>query len=232
MCSLGYVAGVAVVHAFARNPDFINIEEDVWGTGGTIVYPTVAGPVTIFSDDAEDAPGMTGAFTVTVIGLDAAYNVIEEVITMNGTTPVLTTLDFLRVNHFKCETGGTAEANVGNITAALSGNVQACINSYDGVAHGSHYTIPAGHTAHLSRMKSWQGKDNRGSVVLKYREFGKVWRKFAFLENYRNQCDLDVELAEDFPEKTDIKMTCTRGDEEVGESLDQSASYILVQIKN
>lgn len=84
------------------------------------------------STNANDTAAGTGARTVLIIGLDANYDQISEVVTLNGTTAVNTVNSYLRINRMDCQTYGTDRRNRGDIYLG-SGVVTAGSNS---IPHG------------------------------------------------------------------------------------------------
>jgi hypothetical protein len=76
----------------------------------TIAFPphgSNATVVKISSNNANDTSDGTGARTLYVEGLDENYNKINETVTMNGQTAVLTTNKFSRINRLIVQTSGT-----------------------------------------------------------------------------------------------------------------------------
>jgi hypothetical protein len=134
--ALGNVRGRTLDQKFGFNQD-IDIDssaaETAWAPGGRISYLTTARTMSVVSSDADDASGDTGARTVLIQGVDENFLEVEETITMNGTTPVVTIQTFLRINRMVVVTAGSSEMNEGTITATAT---------TDATVQGS---IPAGH---------------------------------------------------------------------------------------
>ena len=108
------------------------------------------------STSANDDNGNTGAWTVTVYGLDGTYGRVNETVTMDGQTPVSTVNQYLRINHLVVEHVGTAGANVGVIyigTGATVAGKPTVIHNEINVGFGrsyiSIYTIPDGYTGYI-----------------------------------------------------------------------------------
>lgn len=122
--------------------------EDVWFNGGALavkVYLTAAETMDVVSDDTDDTSAGTGARTVQIYGLDANYEPINETVTMNGTTTVVTAKSYLRLNRGIVRTAGSSNINEGSISIAgtTSGNLQLFVSALHGQDLGSHFTIPA-----------------------------------------------------------------------------------------
>ena len=92
--SEGRILGTTNIHKFGRNPNVGGAPETIWEQGGVYTYLTVASTVYVYGADAQDGADGTGARTVTVQGLDANYNEIEETLTVDG---AVSTQSFLRV---------------------------------------------------------------------------------------------------------------------------------------
>ena len=144
--SLGHQPGWRNYRKFGRNDD-IDGNEEVWELGTARVLPSAAAVLAIVSSStADDAVATgTGAWTIQVEGLDANYDEISEVITLDGTVSVGSSASFLRVNRAYIVTAGTGESNAGNITVSIGGDAQAYIEATEGQTHQTHYTVPNEH---------------------------------------------------------------------------------------
>jgi len=70
----------------------------IWeGTAALYTYLTTASAMRVVSSSAQDGAGGTGLLTLRLIGLDANFAEIEEDITLNGVTPVISTKSFIRI---------------------------------------------------------------------------------------------------------------------------------------
>lgn len=131
---------------------------DIEMSGSSFTWPTVAATLEAISDDIADDAAGAGARKIIVKGLDANFDLIEEEITMNGTSPsVATTAVFIRVNDVEVTETGTygstsGGSNTGNITVRISGGGATLgFISNDllgnGVDTDGKYTVPNGHIA-------------------------------------------------------------------------------------
>lgn len=170
---------------------------------GTYVYFTTAQVVRVWSDSASDTN-----VSVLINGLDANYvQQTETVVLTNGTTGVLSTKQFLRINSISLT---RAPNNVGMIHAGNSGKTitLAYIGAINGGSAGRSqmtvYTVPAGYTFYLTQSnwyinssqpaayRSWtQSPDGLINIVL----------NFPILDQYNS---LKV-VPRPYPEKTDIQ---------------------------
>lgn len=92
----GSYTGASTWNKFGYNSDLDNgVTETAWAPGGTYAVPTTASTLTVVSSSTNDDSGGTGANTIYIIGIDANRDAQEELITMDGTTPVVTTTTWL-----------------------------------------------------------------------------------------------------------------------------------------
>jgi hypothetical protein len=151
----GYVEGHTSLFKTGYNPDVDATEEDLWSVGGSYVFPAAAAGLEVVSSSDNDKTGSTGALTVKIWYLDAAFTEKTEVVIMNGTTVVPTVAtDIYRVNAFRVITAGTAGAAVGDIDIRHLDNtpIYSRIAATHTRARNSIYTVPAGKTLYISQL--------------------------------------------------------------------------------
>lgn len=170
----GLQDGHEVVTKYGANPDIdIGTGFEVLWNGGdwyTGFDATVADVVTVVSSSANDATGGTGARDVTLSGLDAAGIEIEETITLNGTTPVDSTLSYLRMHRARVGSVGSLDFNDGEITVAQKATpavVFAVLPAENGSTMISAYTIPAGKTAYITSWFAAFSNLDRGTAIVR-----------------------------------------------------------------
>ena len=123
------------------------LNNDVTDEGGIYPFPTSAQTTTIVSTDANDIAGGTGVRNVKVEGLDNDYNIIIQNVDMNGTNDVELPIDLFRVNALLAGPVGSAESNLGNITASHGSDVLATMPALAGRDNNGIYTVPATFTS-------------------------------------------------------------------------------------
>jgi hypothetical protein len=106
------------------------------------------------SSSASDAAAGTGAQTITLNYLTAAFVLKSEVITLNGTTAVATVnTDIAFIESIVVATVGSAGGNVGTISIftdnAGVGTVWGSIAASDNMTFWAHHYVPAGVTCYL-----------------------------------------------------------------------------------
>ena len=200
-------------HAPVRRPGYntdvdTGSNEVVAPCGGAYYWLPAAEQLLVASTDADDTAAGNGARTVSIRGLDADYEIITETVTMNGTTNVQTTNEFLRVLMVRTATAGDTAANEGVITVndATDTYVLSCIQVGENRAAYALYTVPANNTLYIT---SWGGSESSSKgtdFTLWKRDFG------GYFERYRGENVIDAsftkgfDLPLEFGEKTDIEI--------------------------
>lgn len=142
----------------------------VWNEAIAVVFPTVAAVLTVSSSSANDTAAGTGARTVTITGLDASFNQLTEVVTLNGQSAVSTVNLYYRINNISVTTAGSGGVNAGIIyigTGIVTAGKPATI--YNSMATGFNQslsaftTIPVGMTGYLLQVLA--STDTAGTQV-------------------------------------------------------------------
>lgn len=140
------------VHRFATGTGFGTTYETVWDDGGGIyTYPASALTMSCVSSSAADTMGLY------IGGLDANYRLIEEIVTLNGLTPVTTTKQFFRINDVQIMSGD----NQGNIQITNGAITYGHISANFGVQQSTVYTVPADHTFYITQVDILSGTINQ-----------------------------------------------------------------------
>lgn len=218
-------------------------DETIWAQGAQYTWPAAAAQLKVSSssveDDATKSPEGTGAYTVTLEGLDANYAEISETVTMNGQTQVTTTASFLRLHRMYVVTAGSTLSNVGIIYAytgtASSGTptdattIRSTIAAAEGQTLQAFYTVPAGYTAYMTNISAGSvDGTNATTMTLRARNVGESFRtKMKFIV-FKSHSQLDRHIPLKFLEKTDIEV---RGDA-AASTTDVAATFDLILIKN
>ena len=198
----GTVAGTSSIFKAGYNPSIQNnTEESLWG--GSVIYPwsawTTTGTLSCVSTSASD----TGSLHIT--GLRASDWVqIEEDVTLNGLTPVVTSNSFARINNVHYFSANT---NDGNINVNRNGTTGGDIEAGLGQGQMAQYTVPAGYTAYLLSGTSNMGKGNDGTGKFKYRLYGSNFQTAMVFLLYQSTFSFDFPVPLVLPEKTDLDVT-------------------------
>jgi hypothetical protein len=107
-----------------RNSTIGTAWEELYDYDQPLDWPSIlaaAAKVDVTSSSATDASAQQGCKTLRLVGLDGNYQMVTEVITMNGQTAVTSALSYLRLLGAECETVGTSMTNVGDIHIVKTG---------------------------------------------------------------------------------------------------------------
>ena len=190
--------------------------ESIWEGSNAYPWPTDVQTLSVVSASANDTSGGTGARTVEIQGLDTNWDVVTDTVTMNGTTPVLTTQTFRRVFRARVVTAGSLETNAAQITmtGSTDSNILAYI-TYDTIGMGQTlmavYTIPNGKTGYIINLNVSSSKDSehrfrfmtRDNTVtdaawnvkeyMSARGGFSSWRKYA-INKVTEKTDIDLQV--------------------------------------
>lgn len=139
----------------------------IWeGTNAFYTYLTSAEILKVSSSSAQDGVGGTGIRTLYIEGLDANYNLQNEIITMNGVGIVLTTKSYIRVFRAYGVICGTSFTSVGNIniTNNAGTNQLLIINAGDSQTLMTMWTVPANYVLYLT-AGTFSTNSNKGARV-------------------------------------------------------------------
>ena len=137
------------LNIFGYQPTVVTTAICIWENPVAYVYPAAAVVMTLVSDSALDDTNLQ----IVITGTGADYVALTEIININGTTPVNTTNAFLRINNMRVSLVNPLRVtNAGTITATNGGVSYAKILPTVGQTQMSQYTVPAGHTFHLTRV--------------------------------------------------------------------------------
>ena len=222
----GNIAGHSVVIIEGRNQDVDTGLVDIGMEDVNFTWLTTALTLEAISDDPNDTAAGTGARVITVKGLDSSFNLIEEDITMNGTSAsIATTALFIRVNRTEVKDGGTyastsGGSNEGNIIVRPSGGgatqsfVPSSFNG-TGVSNDAKYTIPADHIVIVLGIGMNVNSSKIAQLLFQIRPGADITsapftskRVVAVVDGESGRSDIPKEeLEATLPEKTDVWAT-------------------------
>jgi hypothetical protein len=224
---------------FGINATVGTSNETVWIGSNTYTFPAAASVLKVSSSSASDAAAGTGARTVQIQGLNAAYEAVVETVILNGQTEVNTTNSYLRVNKMIVLTAGSGGTSVGNIyagTGTVTAGVPAVVVNQTGVlaneTESGFYTVPAGYTAFINMWTMSSGNttaDEWTRFTLRIRPEGGV---FGIKAQYHipasgiYECKAAYPLP--IPEKADLEILAATSDG----SASVSTQLQLMLIKN
>jgi hypothetical protein len=134
----------------------------------TYVFPNNNGQaMEIVSDNAADTD-----VVYLIEGLDANFDEIQEVVTVNGTTPVTLVNEYARVNNIG-NVGTKANAGRVSVQDVGGGNTYSAASARSQESNVGVYTVPRGYEASILQviqsMQKASGTDDDLTVGIKYR---------------------------------------------------------------
>ena len=218
--SFGLIPGYRTDTIQARSYGLTTTEKTAWQEAGDYVFPTTASTLTVVSDSTQDSATGTGASSILITGLNSSWAEISEVRTLNGTTPVVTTQAFLRVNRTVVITKGSGAAygatNVGIIRVSHGANVLDRIDAGTGLSSVGVYSCAAGKSCKFQNSST--SMESNKDVITGIRSIsgttGVRIKPSELIVSTLSESTKDLALA--FGEKTDIEirvnMTTGTGD--------------------
>lgn len=115
--------GATTWNKFGYNDDIDTGTELIASWGGTLQFLTSGETIDIVSTSTNDDDGGTGVNSIVVYGVDENWDEQIEVVTMDGTSTVTTTSQWIGINRIAVFLAGSGQVNAGtiNITANTSG---------------------------------------------------------------------------------------------------------------
>ena len=152
--ALGLVPGYSTWNKFGYNPDIDIGTEVIAQFGGTYVPRKTASTLSLVSSAAADNSAGTGAEFIVLTGVDDSWNMVTELVPLNGLTPVTTTASFYGVNRASVYLSGSSYANVGTITITSTddASIQATMPATQGSTQQAIFWTPAANTFLVSGL--------------------------------------------------------------------------------
>jgi len=169
--------------------------------------------LSVASDDTDDNASGTGARAVYLEGLDTNYNVISDIVALDGTDSVDTSIEFFRIYQAVVLTAGSQGENdgiidigLGPFTAGSADTAYALIDSTQGQTQMMVYTVPADFTAYFMdvRLTSNEGKSAEASGWA--RPLGGAWIKQGTWHIFQTAFSRNYRIPLIIPEKTDVEL--------------------------
>lgn len=147
--ALGRRQGYTTWSKWGYNPDVDIGTETIWNVGGTFTPIVTARTLSIVSTSVNDTSAGTGAQSLVIYGIDANWKAQTVVVTLNGTTPVVTAETWLGVNRIAVYLAGSSDTNEGEITATAvtEGTIQGRIGVGEGVTQQAIFFVQKDHQA-------------------------------------------------------------------------------------
>lgn len=195
----GQISYHSVRNVFGTNPAIGTSFITAWENSTALPFLSAEQNLSLVSTSASDT-----AVTILVSGLDGNYQIVQEVVSLNGTTPVGTTNKFFRINDLITASGNA----VGDVTASYSGTVYAKIIAGRGRNQASVFTVPAGHAFYLNRIDAFTATANNDTKIMTFRNHVTYpdGRMFNVAQtNFVSRMDIQRTLPFRVPEKTTLE---------------------------
>jgi hypothetical protein len=173
-----------------------------WENTAAYTYPASAVAMSIVSTSASDT-----AVQIIIYGLDSNYKQINETVLLTGTTPVVTTTLFFRVNQLDVLPDSVNP--VGVITAKNGGVTYGQIAVDTGQSNMSVYTVPAGYTLYGTHVASWSSTSVTSGVYATFRAqaLSPAGTKYVVSQApFLNTFEFAAQYPLKFVEKTDVQL--------------------------
>ena len=208
--ALGRRQGSTTWNKFGYNQDIDVGTEVIASFGGSFTPLTIATTLIIASSSTNDDDGGTGTNSIVVYGIDANRDSVIEVISLNGTTTVVTTSTWLGINRVAMFLCGSSQINEGNINiiATTGGSTMAVMVANQGVTQQCIFHVPRGHQflaewLRINTLKQGGGNDPKVTV--------KFWIYSAQSNGKQEvyKVDIDTSITNDVVESPPIPFTIT-----------------------
>ena len=185
------------VQLFGFNRSIETAYETVWNNGGGLyTFPTEALTMSCVSSSASDT------MSILIQGLDANYAAIDDVVTLTGTTPVSTNIQFFRINTVVILSGN----NVGNISLTNGGTTYAYIEAAHGTEQAIIYTTPARQSLYVFTAQFTSGTVNPNKYItsrgVTRSSTGRIIRFWE--STFQRDVSFDIAVPFRVPPKTDF----------------------------
>ncbi len=195
-CSIDLIPGTDCLVLSGHNPDLDNSgnKEDIWEAGGLMVYQTVAQKYNITSTSSDDTLGGIGLQVLFVRGLDENFTTITEVVNMAGTGTVQTVNEYIRPVFIVGVLGGSAQQNVGILTAttAITGDIQIEMDEDEGISKNSQFTVPINHTMIIKKIQIGVTKSGGQAPIIQVKGRIRFLNSNIWIESFDFKVDTSV----------------------------------------
>lgn len=201
----------------------------IWAGTDSYDFPNTAGTLSLVSNSPTDTQ------QIRVEGLDENFDMIEELVTLNGTTSVTTINSYSRVHQISVR---VEPSNDGLITATFNanGSPAAYIRPGEGISQMSIFTIPREHFGLLLKGSASTGFDRDVQVQF----FARVrnqdssytpFKMYHIVNLYRTNYNYEAAIPQPLPPFTDIDVRVI-GFRNDGDAHITNVSEILIQKLN
>ena len=165
--ALGAIPNATQVNVFGYSANIANTYGIAWENSGLdYTYLTTAQTLSINSTSSSD----NSTAKVLLQGLDANWAPLSEVVTLNGTTVVTTTNQFLRVNSMVLTQAASGQnTNVGAVTAYYGTTQLAEMAATTSKSQMSQYSVANNYTLYVQNVNLFSGDASGASKYMNFR---------------------------------------------------------------
>ena len=205
----GQIQGHSTLNIYGFQAAVTTANIPAWEVAGAYTYPASAATMKLASS-VNTGADKTGT-TVLIQGLDANYDSISETLTLNGTTVVVTTKSYLRIQSIGVSsvTGGVNPTGTITLKDLTNTTTYAQINPSIGRSQMAVYTVPAGYTFYLSRIDAYTSANGSSADWIQYRNVATSSTGVVTLSQqapFTNTYHAQRVMPRPFAEKTDIQL--------------------------
>jgi len=195
------------IFGYGTTPATAGLFRTVWENMATTeyVFPSSAVTMTL-------AGGAGDTATITIVGLDANYNVISENIVLTGATGVTTTNSYLRINSMFVSAGSATNVvtltNGGVTYAQINTGVFNGTTSSLGASQQAVYTVPAGYTFYGWRYGAYSSFNGNSANYTTYRAItnsSSGVQKLIVATPFNTNYEVQRHFPFPYTEKTDLR---------------------------
>jgi len=195
----GQIPGHSIRNLFGTNPAIGTTFRTPWENNTALPFLSAEQNLSLVSTSASDT-----SVAILVSGVDENYASVSEVVALSGTTPVVTTQKFFRINDLITASGNA----VGDVTASYSGTVYAKILAAYGKNQAAVFTVPAGYSFYLGRIDAFTATANNDTKIMTFRNRvsysdGRVFN--VAQTNFVSRMDIARTLPFKVPQKATIE---------------------------
>lgn len=205
----GQITGHSTVNIYGFQVSVTTANTPVWEVAGAYAYPAAATTMHLVS--TVNTGGDKTGTTILISGLDSTYTPISEALTLDGTTVVVTTKSYLRIQSIGVSsvTGGVSPTGTITLKDLTNTTVYAQINPSTGRSQMAIYTVPAGYTFYLSRIDAYTSANGFTADWVQYRNVATTVDGVTTLSQqapFTNTYHAQRVMPRAFAEKTDIQL--------------------------
>ena len=181
----GLVSGITFTNKFGRNANTVT-GDAIWAASTAYTEPATAELCNVVSSSVQDDfGGGTGAGKITIVGINENYDIVTEIVELNGTANVLTANKYWNIHRAYVSTkapSGTDAGAAGNITITSTAAGTPAM-SYLALGYNQTqstiYMVPRNYTAYIN-LPNVSGQNTTANSLCDIgcfkKDFGGVFR--------------------------------------------------------